>query len=167
MTPKTIERDVLRPQFCLVSGGSNGDCYRACLATITGIDAATMPNFMHSEGVTNAYEGLHLARTFLASHGLTIFDTWVTGEIDLARVLKDCSAFNPGIPMILTGKTARGDDDHAVVVLDGRITHDPSGAGLSQGSSCNCGAEGCTRSDWGLQIVMPASLRAEGPYHEQ
>lgn len=149
----------MTPQNC-IELAPNGDCWRACLATITGIAAQEMPNFMHLDGVTNGNIGLAHARKWLQPHGLAIFDTWVTGEMSLEKVLADCSAFNAGIPIILTGKAAHVDDYHSVVVLDGAIVHDPSGAGISGPMPCQCGADGCDRSDWGLQVVVPAALKS-------
>lgn len=148
----------MRGQSCLEQA-PNGDCYRTCLATITGIPAGTMPNFMHLPGVQNGDHGTAHARGWLRQHGLTLFDTWVTGAMSLEQVLADCSGYNSGVPVILTGRAEKVADYHSVVLLDGRIVHDPSGAGIAGPMPCQCGAEGCERADWSLQIVVPLKVK--------
>lgn len=121
----------MRPQNCISAPGEPGDCYRACLATITGIPIGTMPNF--GADCRNEPERMwEEVRAFLAPHGLSIFSDYCTGEWPLEKVLEYFSDHNKGVPIILTVKPRFHDDPaHSVVALDGKIVHDPSGAGIS------------------------------------
>lgn len=141
-------------QFCTVPE-PHGDCWRACLATITGLDAAKMPNFVHAPGVNSPDDTTKLAREWLKPYGLTIFDTFLPGDWSLQTVLKDASAINPGTAFILSGRAAHVEDSHAVVVLNGMIAHDPSGAGLSGPCRCACGKPECQMKIWGVWLIVP------------
>lgn len=143
----------MRPQFCRESA-PHGDCYRACLATVTGLPAETMPNFMHLTDGGNGDDGMRHARDWLAGHGLTIFSMWAE-DLTLEKALADCSGFNPGVPVIFSGWCAPANDGHSVVALDGRIVHDPSGVGLTSGSRCRCGDPACTRTHWMIEVIVP------------
>lgn len=154
-SPEMVEAVALRPQFC-IEANPNGDCWRACLATITGIDARTMPNFMHL-GTANGDESCALARDWLRPRGLTIFSHWADGRWPLDKVLREISAHNPGVAMILSGQAARVDDTHSVVALDGAIVHDPSGVGLAGPQPCLCGAPSCNFLHWSIEVVLPLS----------
>lgn len=147
-----VER--LRPQFCL-EPNPHGDCWRACLATITGLDAATMPNFMHLGGEDRTGDtGVAFAREWLRPYGLTVFSTFLPNW-RLLLVLQDASAINPGAAFILTGRAKGVEDHHSVVALDGAIVHDPSGVGLSGPMQCQCGKPGCDLKHWSIDLVVP------------
>jgi hypothetical protein len=125
-------------QRCISTAGEAGDCYRACLATILGVPAASIPNFndiTEKEGL--AGESAYLAmqqrtREFLHPLGLGIFNTYCNGEWPMEKALDYFSAHSPGVPIIFHGRTPRSPHEfHAVVALDGKIVHDPSGVGIS------------------------------------
>lgn len=74
---------------------------------------------------------LDAARVWLLPRGLTIYQTYCSGAWPLEKVLQWFSAPSPGAPFILCGASARVSTiDHAVVAMDGRVAHDPSGSGL-------------------------------------
>lgn len=124
----------MKPQRCIATSGEPGDCYRACLATITGLDIRDLPNFGkgHRNDPENMEQMWNEVREFLAPHGLSIFNNYCNGEWSLERMLDYFSRYNSGVPIILTGKPKyHSDPAHSVVALDGKIVHDPSGAGIA------------------------------------
>lgn len=119
----------MTPQFCLVRLGDDeaGDCYRACIASILNMPVAAVPNFCElGRGEPNGET--RIAREWLAQFGLTIWQTWCTGEWKFADVLHWFSAGHPDAPVVLSG-ACKG-DHHAVVLMGGKVAHDPSGAGI-------------------------------------
>ena len=114
-------------QRCIAPATEHGDCWRACLASVLGLPAKEVPNFVHTAGDDFVVE----ARRWLAPHGLTIFETWYWENWTLEDVLKWASAHNPQTPIILSGQCVDDENDnHAVILLDGKLAHDPSGAGV-------------------------------------
>ncbi len=76
-----------------------------------------------------------LTRKWLAERGLGIFRTYCSAGWEVDKVVKWFSADNPGVPLILMGQSGRDrhapdPDNHAVVVMNGQIVHDPSNAGI-------------------------------------
>lgn len=142
----------MKRQFCTASGGV-GDCYRACIASVAEAPIASVPHFFELVGDGDQSDACNLARGWLAERGLGIFQCWADSDTKLSTVLDAYSRQNPGIPIILHGEAAfkGGDINHAVVLLDGEIAHDPSGAGIAGPSirSDNSGA------DWWMEIITP------------
>lgn len=143
------------PQNC-IERNATGDCWRACLATITGLSAETMPNFMHI-GTADGDEARAIANDWLRPHGFAIFYTWCNGKWDLQHLLDQMSKPNPGTAFILSGWSDQANDHHAVVCLNGEIVHDPSGAGLSAPAKCNCAAR-CDFRSWSVEVVSPLAV---------
>lgn len=125
----------MKPQCCIAQAEEPGDCYRACVATITGLEIADIPNFKAEHALLTREDNIAFdreVRDFLSDRGLSIFNFYCDGDWPLEKALSFWSGFNVGAPAILTGKPALcGEAAHAVVVLDGVIAHDPSGAGIS------------------------------------
>lgn len=148
----------MRPQACVSKAGEPGDCYRACIATVTGHDIHGIPNFNAlavGEGFDHSANMQKMAREYLALYGLAIFETYCNGEWPLDRALEHLSAYNTGAPVILHGKPERScDPGHSVVLLDGRIVHDPSGAGIAGPIRCSDG-----RAWWFAETIC---LSAQG-----
>ena len=107
--------------------GVYGDCYRACLGSILEIDPRDMPNFCEKP----EDEYLEFTRNWLAENCGVAMATFPYETKDLSELLKHLGALNPGIYFTLGGRSPRG-FNHEVVVLDGKIVHDPapSGGGL-------------------------------------
>jgi len=134
------------PQNCIVPM-PHGDCWRACIATITGEPIRDVPNFMHLDGIAKptADEGLRLTREWLAKRRLGLFETYCSANWSLDELLATFSRPNPGVPIIICGLSVDDPTDgHAVIALNGEIAHDPSGAGLSapypcRHPDCDCG----------------------------
>jgi hypothetical protein len=129
----------VKPQQCIASKrGEAGDCYSACIATVLGVPVDTVPNFNELavrqglEGQDGSLAMMQMARDFLAPRGLSIFNTYCNGEWPIEKALDYFSGHSPGVPIIFHGKPLLSTDEaHAVVALDGRIIHDPSGAGIA------------------------------------
>ena len=99
-----------------VFGFKNGDCMRACVASIFELPIEEVPNF-------NEPDQSHFERKLDAwgtSVGLTVVDISVEND-DTKVLLKDCW-------LIACGRSPRGktkNNRHAVVWRNGRMVHDP------------------------------------------
>jgi hypothetical protein len=138
----------MAPQRCAAAPGEAGDCYRACLATILGVPASTVPNFNELARRTGLVgEPSYLAmqdmvRTYLRPLGLSVFGTYCNGEWPIEKALDYFSGHSPGVPVIFNGQSIHlPDESHAVIALDGRIVHDPSGAGIAGPVVCEGGSK--------------------------
>lgn len=128
----------LIPQRCATSAGEAGDCYSACIATILGVPIESVPNFNEQtqrQGLFGKEGSLAMterARQYLRPFGLSIFNTYCNGEWPIEKALDYFSGHSPGVPIIFHGKPRFSlDESHAVVAMDGKIIHDPSGAGIA------------------------------------
>ena len=122
----------MRPVSCTHALDESGDCWRACVATILGLSAPEVPHFVHLDEQGGG-DWIDLTRTWLNGRCLGLVVRHCnSSDWSLDDVLLYWSAENPGTPIIVSGEA--GDDpsdNHAVVVLNGRIAHDPSGIGLA------------------------------------
>lgn len=118
----------MKPQRCISIAGEEGDCYRACLASVLDRNARDVPNF----AAGTDWDSMHQAvRDWLSARGLGIFRTYCSAGWEIDKPLEVFSASNAGVPIILSGQSGVDPaDNHAVVVMDGSILHDPSGAGI-------------------------------------
>lgn len=149
----------MKPQRCLVSG-ANGDCYRACVASIVELPIAEVPHF--ADGCADLEEMYCRVRDWLFEQGYGLFRTYCSAGWTLERLLKCFSEDNPGVPIIISGVArANPTETHAVVALNGRLAHDPSGAGLSGPWKCNCGSPDCDYSIWWLEVVAALPCQME------
>lgn len=115
----------MTPQRCI--GG--GDCWRACIASILDLPASEVPNFALE---SDWDEMVAAARGWLAERGYSLFRSYCSAKWEWQTLLKVFSGDNPGTPIILIGQCrADPSDNHAVIVMDGEIVHDPSGAGVA------------------------------------
>lgn len=119
------------PHKCMVKSSSEGDCMRACLATVLDLDSVSrIPNF--AEGLRNDEEFLLKINIWLGTLGLSLFYFHVSASVGgVKEIVQTVQETCPETPCILIGKSAGG-VNHAVVVADGEIYNDPSGAGISQ-----------------------------------
>ncbi len=139
----------------------HGDCWRACIATITGAAIEAVPNFMHIDagpvvagGKRLADEGLRLTREWLAPQGLSLFETYCSAGWSLNELLDTFSKPNPGVPIIVCGfPKADPSEGHAVIAMDGKIVHDPSGQGLGGPYTCQIPGCDCGMTWWWLYSV--------------
>lgn len=103
--------------------GTYGDCLRACVATMLGLQADDVPHFAHDGAIADIVN--ERMREFLATRGLAPW--WSHYDPDLSReeLLETLSESGPGVAFLLFGRT--GDDgDHVIVCRDGKVVHDPA-----------------------------------------
>ncbi len=107
----------------------DGDCFRACIASILEVELDKIPNFMAA-----ALDGPDFFETYtnrwLETQPFMLIDLIVNDDEEMRetveRTLRGCY-------VIATGKSPRGTDDkhmHAVVWKDGKMVHDPCPGGL-------------------------------------
>lgn len=121
----------MKPQFCIEPAGSrDGDCYRACVASILGVPIRSVPNFA-ADG-QDWDEMFCAARAWLRERGLGFFRTYCSAGWTKEKVLECFSTENSGVPIILMGHSGKpgSRENHAVVALNGLIAHDPGRVGL-------------------------------------
>lgn len=106
--------------------GQYGDCHRACVATILGLDPDQVPHFY---GNWDQGEGEALLREFLGEFNLVQYHVLYTSEATVDEILRVTGAMGPGVPMILGGLSSAG-VGHSVVLFNGEIYNDPSGSGI-------------------------------------
>ena len=99
-----------------ILNGRNGDCLRACVASVLDLELTAVPNFMDAnEGDEWEDAWYDEFVKFLLLRGL--FPVYMSpNEAELNGVY--------GYHLI-QGKSPRGDYDHVVVGLNGRAVHDP------------------------------------------
>jgi hypothetical protein len=139
----------MTPQPCISHAEEEGDCWRACIASVLNMPIGDVPNFCdvvkHDPDHMELYRE---TRRWLAERGLGLFQTYCSAGWTLDKLLECFSKPNTGIPVIICG-WSRG-DNHAVVAMDGRVVHDPGGG---------CGLSGPPRSEngeecwWWLYVV--------------
>lgn len=117
----------MTPVFCGVThdpeNGSDGDCLRACIATVLDLPAADVPHVMRAEG--DAAEMWQALRDHLKLSGLAPIVANYPGELSLSDLLHVFDQQNPGAVVIVIG-TGHYGSAHAVVAQSGEIVHDPS-----------------------------------------
>ena len=144
------------PQRCIAAPDEGGDCWRACIASVLDMPAAMVPNFAHLHPDWDTM--IAAAREWLAPRGWSIFRSYISAGWDLDDVLSWFSGNNPHVPVILTGQSAADPkDNHAVVLLNGRIAHDPSNAGLAGPCVNEKGEPGW----WWYDVICVAAIEAE------
>lgn len=91
---------------------NNGDCLRACLASLLEIELLDIPNFAE-------YGDDNFGASYRAwLHELGLRHISLTYTPDIWPTFKD-------IPVIIVGKSPRGDGYHAVIFQNGVLFHDP------------------------------------------
>ena len=142
----------MKPQNCTAPRAETGDCWRACIATVTGIPAARMPNFVHVH--PDDWKGRYRSvRDQLRPFGLNIFTTYCSAKWEVAKLLDVFSTENADVPIIVAGRCAHRDSDHAVVLMNGEIVHDPSGAGMVAPCLCGCGKPDCDDGWYWIDVI--------------
>lgn len=112
-----------------VKQAEQDDCYRACVATVLGLDLVEVPNFYRqARALPGATEsrcpGVYdLIRDWARTRGYAAL--FLPAQNSLAYVLQQTYQLNPEAPFILGGTSIFG-TGHAVVVCGGRIVHEPT-----------------------------------------
>lgn len=140
----------MKPQRCIVRRGEHGDCWRACIATILNMPSAEVPNFAAQVGD----EMWRATRDWLDERGLALFEMACSADYTFENLVKWRSEDSRDVPVIVVGAPRGVDDDaHAVIAMNGKIVHDPSGAGISGPAPCSCGDPSCTDKKWWLFVI--------------
>lgn len=119
----------MTPQSALVKhdpdNGTWGDCQRICIAAILDMPAADVPHFCDKDN-----PGWHADMiAWLARRGLAYTQLGYAGDVPLEQIYEWTTKANPGVPMILQGRSSLG-CNHVVVIQDGEIICDSSGNGI-------------------------------------
>jgi len=134
----------MKPQKCLVSlsdhmsGVEEGDCWRACVATIIETPSHDVPNFVNIAGD----DFLESTRQWLVERGWAIFArSYGAKGWSFDKLVTWLGGAGPGVALIVTGRST--DMEHAVVALNGQV-HDPGGCGITgphvcTETDCDCG----------------------------
>lgn len=120
----------MKPVFQAIISNVNGDCVRACVATITGLPVGTMPNFMDFENIGfDDHLGLWLNR-----HGFAVIETYkdraprdynwlgLRGMVAMASV--PSQMFEGSSHAIVVGW--RDHPEHQGSALEVYVAHDPN-----------------------------------------
>lgn len=110
------ECHVMRPVDQTLFGVGVGNCFPACVATITGIPLADIPNFCELYPGPEWYG--HLIR-WCRTLGLAPWTVPMEGEVHSYFI-----EHYPDIPWIACGHTSRG--LHCCVYIGGSLYHDPN-----------------------------------------
>ena len=115
--------------------GQVGDCLRTAIGCLLDLPPEAVPHFsaalwedQDDEAVISAFR-----KWLTERHGLTLFQVAIIHpggpeEFGLKEMLEWCKTVNPGMYMILSGQSLPG-LNHALIVLDGEIVHDPNPLG--------------------------------------
>lgn len=149
----------MTPVRCTYVPGEEGDCWRACIASILNLPALDVPNFGHMAG-DDWDEMYRLGREWLSQRGIGIFRTYCSAAWDLDKLLEVFSAANSGIPLIISGQSRRNPkESHAVIAINGKIIHDPSNSGLRGACACGCGNPACDGNGyWWIDVLAFAEF---------
>jgi hypothetical protein len=112
--------------MCQSREWEEGDCYRACLASILNVPASFVPHFAEEYKHQDSFH--EEVDAWLAPFGLVTFNMVMSPEEPAADVPVFWNNINPGVPAILSG-LAYNFGRHSVVIHNGNV-YDPSGAGM-------------------------------------
>lgn len=111
------------PQMATIKG-SNGDCFRACIASILEVPIEQVPHFFNNN--VSAEEGIRATREWLKSMGYGYEEFAMDGTSPFSELKEFCNAhLSADQYFVLIGTSIRG-FNHAVILKDGEIVHDPS-----------------------------------------
>ena len=102
-------------------GAGNGNCWGACVATITGIPLDVIPNFSVTHDNTSWYRAFAI---WLRPYGFAPVSFLCADERATRNHLDWAADIAPTTPWIAAGDTDRG--KHAVVYMGHKLLHDPN-----------------------------------------
>lgn len=116
----------MTPVLCGAADGTQGDCYRASLATLLNVPLLSVPHFadMTEPGVS-----FHdLVDEWLRPFGYITANMVMAPDVSIDDVATFWNNTNPGVPAMLGGMTESG-NGHTVVIHCGNI-YNPSSSPL-------------------------------------
>lgn len=102
--------------------GTYGDCFRTCIAMMTGMERDQVPHFMHPEEPD--FYGWQGCRRWLERFSLTLSMYAYQGDLDWEGILSVTANQNAMCPTMICGARETG-TQHVVVALDGTLWCDP------------------------------------------
>lgn len=150
------------------------DCYRACVATVLGMELSEVPHFYRqARTLPGATEkrcpGIYdIIRDWARTRGYAAL--FLPAQQSLAYVLQQTFQLNPEAPFILGGTSIMG-TGHAVVVCGGRIVHEPTpGYGPEAGGVVDPDGSGnfeltcfVPMPPWARMVNPPRVVTADSP----
>lgn len=118
----------MKPFKQLVSG-RNGDCFRACVASLLEVEPASVPHFFEHGDAERGFANLDV--WLLHTRDLSWIEFAWPGDVPLNDLLASLEDANPGTYYVIGGIGAGG-GNHVVIARGGMIVHDPgwNNAGL-------------------------------------
>lgn len=105
------------------ANGQYGDCHRAAIATVLGLEIEDVPHFLHDN--CGGEEFTRREKVFLALHNLCpVSIPYQAG--DLGDILRTVEALNGSDLVYLLAGRSRTGCNHSVVCRGGDIVHDPN-----------------------------------------
>ena len=102
----------MKPVQQTIFSKGKGNCYAACLATILELPLESVPNFCAMKG-----DWMDQANQWLSRCDLALWEQSLAAD----GSIPGWNALTPGMPVIVSGKSPRGDFFHAVVGVYARL----------------------------------------------
>lgn len=100
-----------------IFGDKQGNCYATCIAALIGVPLEEVPNFcLKDSWLADSIEWLHERGWGVA---------YVYDRASRTSKLSDATAIWSSLPVILTGKSPRGDFNHCAIYHEDKLLHDP------------------------------------------
>jgi hypothetical protein len=112
----------MKPQHQTTFGGPDappeerGNCFAVAIASLLGVDAAHVPNFIRAD------DYIEETAAWMAERGLAIIG-FETNPVAFVPQWRD------RVTTIASGRSPRGDWEHAVLWRGGKLLHDPHPSG--------------------------------------
>ena len=127
-----------------------GDCYRTCLAMVTGLEPTEVPHFYDKNEYPDATAANLEIRAFLRDLGYTVASIPFRADT-IDPIIQQLDMTSYDVPVIVMGKSTIGEWNHVVIRYKGE-THDPS---YADGSMTEPSVdEGYGRFFW-IEILSP------------
>jgi len=113
----------MTPQNLTISSPTNGDCLRACVASLLDMDIKKVPNFVANGRGDNGKWFSHPKRglnMFLWNHGYEYF-----GYSPAIEAVRDCAGIDGYFIGVVDSVNFKG-STHAVIFKGLELVHDPS-----------------------------------------
>lgn len=138
--------------------GKFGDCYRTSIAMLMGMSAEDLPNFADDPDKS----GLTRCREWLRERDLGVLQVLYPPELELDAILSSIEHLSPGIAVIITGRSPRGDWNHCIVALNGKVFCDPA-TGKGGEHVLTGPAENDGEAWWWVETIVRLPGQACGP----
>ncbi len=102
------------------------DCLKCCIASLLHLPYEAVPNFFAGlpQGVPVPATVNEFMQRWFNDRGHYLIEVPMSAD-SVEEMMQMLAMLHPGLNMMLSGKSPRG-KDHAVIVRDGQLIHDPS-----------------------------------------